>query len=253
MLPYCILTLTRRPGGSSVPLTYRSRRSAGPPATSSCQTTELRFSRGVQTEALDASCGPRPRTWHPGPPPPPAFIDAPHGRRTSSPDYQYCQNPRAAKRVHPHRTAHAPPPVPSVLALASACDTLSSAAAGSTGHQMGAAAATEIGGFAAAPALRPAPPAAAVAAPLQRRRAVAARALRTATSEKAADLATATNGVLPAVVSEVPATAFGCFVPTRLVSLSFAAAVLVGLTVALSFAPLFIAGKSDPRLRICRW
>jgi hypothetical protein len=93
MRPYCISTLTRWPGGSSVPLTYRSIssvpltyrsiRPAGPPATSSCQTSELRFSRGVQTEALDASCGPRP-------PPLPAFKDAAHGRRTSSPDYQYC-------------------------------------------------------------------------------------------------------------------------------------------------------------------
>jgi hypothetical protein len=116
-----------------------------------------------------------------------------------------------------------------------------------------AAAATEIGGFAVAPALRPAPPAAAVAAPPQLRRAVAARALRTATSEKAADLATAASGALPAVVSEIPATVFGCFVPTRLVSLSFAAAVLVGLTVGLSFARLFSARKSDPRRRICRW
>jgi hypothetical protein len=76
---------------------------------------------------------------------------------------------------------------------------------------------------------------------------------RTATSEKAADLATAASGALPAVVSEIPATVFGCFVPTRLVSLSFAAAVLVGLTVGLSFARLFSARKSDPRRRICRW
>ncbi|TVU31598.1 hypothetical protein EJB05_23293 [Eragrostis curvula] len=70
------------------------------------------------------------------------------------------------------------------------------------------AAAAEIGSFAAAPALRPAPPtAAAVAAPLQPRRAVAARALRTATTEKVADLTAATNGAVPAVMHSEATTA----------------------------------------------
>ncbi|KAL6641494.1 hypothetical protein ACP70R_019675 [Stipagrostis hirtigluma subsp. patula] len=68
------------------------------------------------------------------------------------------------------------------------------------------AAAAEIGGFAAAaraagPALRPAPPAAAAAAPPQPRRAVAARSLRTSTSERVADLAGTTNGAVPATMN----------------------------------------------------
>uniref|UniRef100_A0A0E0MB11 Pyruvate kinase n=1 Tax=Oryza punctata TaxID=4537 RepID=A0A0E0MB11_ORYPU len=67
-------------------------------------------------------------------------------------------------------------------------------------HRTPMAAPAEIGGFAAArmaaPALRPAPPA---AAPPQPRRAVAARSLRTSTSERvAADLALGTNGSLSA-------------------------------------------------------
>ncbi|XP_052169649.1 pyruvate kinase isozyme G, chloroplastic-like [Oryza glaberrima] len=66
-----------------------------------------------------------------------------------------------------------------------------------------AAAAAEIVGSAAArmaaPAVRPAPPAAAAAAPPQPRRAVAARSLRTSTSDRvAADLALGSNGSLSA-------------------------------------------------------
>lgn len=70
-----------------------------------------------------------------------------------------------------------------------------------------AAAAAEIVGSAAArmaaPAVRPAPPAAAAAAaPPQPRRAVAARSLRTSTSDRvAADLALGSNGSLSAQVS----------------------------------------------------
>lgn len=82
-----------------------------------------------------------------------------------------------------------------------------------------AAAAAEIVGSAAArmaaPAVRPAPPAAAAAAPPQPRRAVAARSLRTSTSDRvAADLALGSNGSLSAQVSLslfLPLRASGCF------------------------------------------
>ncbi|XP_062201132.1 pyruvate kinase isozyme G, chloroplastic-like [Phragmites australis] len=72
------------------------------------------------------------------------------------------------------------------------------------------AAAAEIGGFAAArmaaPALRPAPPAP-TAAPPQPRRAVAARSLRTTASERVtADLASATNGAVPALMTSEATT-----------------------------------------------
>ncbi|XP_062205715.1 pyruvate kinase isozyme G, chloroplastic-like [Phragmites australis] len=73
------------------------------------------------------------------------------------------------------------------------------------------AAAAEIGGFAAAriaaPALRPAPPAPAAVAPLQPRRAVAARSLRTTASETVTvDLAGATNGAVRALMNKEATT-----------------------------------------------
>lgn len=76
------------------------------------------------------------------------------------------------------------------------------------------AAVAEIGGFMAlrmaAPALRPSHPApVAATAPPQPRRAVAARSVRTSTSEKVADLAVGTNGSPSAPVS-------GAFLPVRL-------------------------------------
>jgi hypothetical protein len=211
MRQHCISTLTNRPGGSPNPLTSGSRRLAGPPGTRSCQASELRFSRGVQTEALDASCGPRRRTWHPGPPPPPLLLrrikmrptdDAP-ARRNISTSKTLAR--RRASTIHRTSAASSSLPLPSVVLALSHPRLLpiSSAAAGkSTGYPMAAATAVEIGGFAAAHAFRPASPTVAAAAPPHPRRAVAARELRTATTEKAADLAAATNGALPAVVSE---------------------------------------------------
>jgi hypothetical protein len=209
MRQYCISTLTVRPGGSLNPLTSGSRRPAGPPATRMCQASELRFSRGVQTEALDASCGPRPRTrarrhlplrlrrikTRP--------TDAAPARRNISTSKTLAR--RRACTVHRTSSASSALPRPSVVLALSHPRLLpiSSAAAGkSTGYPMAAATAVEIGGFAAAHAFRPASPTVAAAAPPHPRRAVAARALRTATTEKAADLAAATNGALPAVVSE---------------------------------------------------